>query len=70
MFFVIPLAVIVGCKKDIISYKTTNGIFAFQKHIEGVHQQVWNESMNKRKMGVHNKGNEWPTKKQFLHHEF
>jgi hypothetical protein len=58
MFFVIPLAVIIRCKKDIISYKTTNGIFAFQKHIEGVHQQMWNEWMNKRKIGVCNEGDE------------
>jgi hypothetical protein len=52
---------IVGCKKYIISYKTTNGIFAFQKHIESVHQQMWNEWMNKRKMGVRNEGDKWPT---------
>lgn len=58
-----PLVVIVGCKKDIISYKRTNGIFAFWKHIEGVHQQGWNEWMNKRKMGVCNEGDEWLTKK-------
>ncbi len=57
MFFIIPLVVIVGCKKDVISYKTTNGILAFHKHIEQlVHQQVWNEWMNKRKMGVRNEG--------------
>ncbi len=61
---------IIGCKKDIISYKTTNGIFAFRKHIEGVHQQVWNEWMNKRKMGVRNEGDEWCTKNKILHHEF
>lgn len=59
----------VGCKKDIISYKTTTGIFAFRKHIEVV-QQMWNEWTNKRNMGMRNEGNEWPTKKKFLHHEF
>jgi hypothetical protein len=37
------LALVVGLNKGIITYETTNGIFATRKHLEITHQEMWAE---------------------------
>jgi hypothetical protein len=43
-----PLALIVGVKRRIITYKIVNEIFALWKHLKTNHQQAW----TRKKMGV------------------
>ncbi len=50
-----PIAPSVGPRKGIITYKTTNGIFALQKHLELLHQQLWNEWVDQEKDGLNAK---------------
>jgi hypothetical protein len=49
--FCYPIALIVGIKKGILNYKTTNGIYALQKHIETLHRHVWSEWQEQEKDG-------------------
>jgi hypothetical protein len=46
-----PIALDVGLRKGIITYKTTNEIFVLQKHLELMHQQLWSEWVDKEKDG-------------------
>jgi len=39
-------------KKGLINYRTTNGIFALRKHLEGNHQELWSEWTKQHKMGL------------------
>jgi len=54
VFFVIPLFQLQNVR-SIISYKITNDIFTFQNHIEGVHQQVWNQWIAQEKYDLEGK---------------
>jgi len=48
------LAPIASCKKGIISYKMTNGIFVLRKHIESKYGM---SGLNKRKIGLKERNN-------------
>jgi len=47
-----PITPSVGPRKGIITYKTTNGIFTFQNHLELLHRQLWNEWVDQEKDGL------------------
>jgi hypothetical protein len=47
-----PTTLVVGIKKGIVNYKTTNGIFALRKHIETLHWHVWSEWQEQEKDGT------------------
>jgi hypothetical protein len=53
----------VRSRKDIITYKTTNGISIFQKHLELLHRQLWSEWVDQEKDGLNAK--KIPSKKKF-----
>jgi hypothetical protein len=38
-----PLTPNAGHKKGLISYRSANGIFTLQKHLEDNHQELWGE---------------------------
>jgi len=46
-----PIVPSVGFREGIITYKTMNGIFALEKHLDLLHQQLWNEWVDKEKDG-------------------
>jgi hypothetical protein len=50
-----PIALGVGFRKGIITYKTTNGIFVLQKHLELLHWQLWSEWVDREKDGLNAK---------------
>jgi hypothetical protein len=47
-----PIALGVGSKKGLITYKMTNGICALWKHLELLHWQLWGEWINQEKDGL------------------
>jgi len=48
--------------KGIIIYKTTNGIFAFWKHLESTHWMMWTRWIEQKKDG--HEVEKWPSKKR------
>jgi hypothetical protein len=57
-----PIALVIGLKKDIITYKITNGIFALNKHFQNMHSQMWTQWIEQEKDGP--QGERKFTKKQ------
>jgi hypothetical protein len=50
--FYYHVVLVVKLKKGIISYKTTNGIFTLDKHLETTHWQMWIEWIKRKNMGL------------------
>jgi hypothetical protein len=46
-----PIALGVGSRKGIITYKTMNGISTVSKHLDLLHRQLWNEWVDWEKDG-------------------
>jgi hypothetical protein len=59
----LPTFPIVGQKRGMICYRSTNGIYALWKHLENNHKQLWNECYRQEKNGP--KVERWATKQMF-----
>jgi len=63
MCHLLPPFPIVGQKKGMICYRSTNGIYALWKHLESNHKQLWNKCYEQEKNRP--KVERWATKQMF-----